>query len=688
MKTGDVLSKSFLNEEPRDILYRQLANCIRVLTMDAVEQAQSGHPGMPLGMADVATILFSEFLNFIPNDPNWLNRDRFILSAGHGSMLLYSLLYLTGYQDISLEDIKAFRQLHSKAAGHPEYGSLSGIETTTGPLGQGLANAVGMEMARSINSANLADNRLLDHKTYVIVGDGCLMEGISHEASSLAGHLKLKNLIILYDSNNITIDGERSLSDSEDTARRFQSYGFHTQEIDGHDFTQIRKAITIAQNNIVPSLIICKTKIAYGTPTKESKASSHGAPLGEDEVMRAKVKYGWPADKKFFIPEELLTIWRGMPERPRVKYNDWCKRVHSLSAPHSSLLMRQKFALRHCGYGDGMGSVELQNVILELKKQFLSNNGQEATRTSSGKVIALLSKAVRFIGGSADLTGSNGTNPTGAEVLSNANMDTNYICYGVREHAMGSVMNGIALYGGAIPYGGSFLVFMDYAKPALRMAAQMKLQVIYVMTHDSIGVGEDGPTHQPIEQLGYLRAVPNVNVFRPADAMETLECWEMAVREMNKPSVICLTRQSVPRLRCEVFEKNLSSQGAYIISEYEGELKVTIFATGSEVSIALDAQKLLRGMDIGARVVSVPCMELLEQQSEEYKHNLLDNQSIKVAIEAAGRFGWDRYIGRDGIFVGMDGFGASAPSKDLYKFFGITASSVVDLVVNKLNNRK
>ena len=678
MKSSDMESKSCLGKKSSEALCRQLANCIRVLTMDAVEQAKSGHPGMPLGMADVATILFAEFLNFNPTAAKWLNRDRFILSAGHGSMLLYSLLYLTGYPDISLEDLKRFRQLHSNTAGHPEYGLLSGIETTTGPLGQGLANAIGMEISRNINAAKLGKAAdLLDHSVYTIVGDGCLMEGISHEACSLAGHLKLKNLIVLYDSNNITIDGDRLLSDSENTKLRFESYGWHAQEIDGHDFDQIREAIRVAKKNEVPSLIECKTKIGYGAPMKEGKSSSHGAPLGEAEVAQAKINYGWPDDKKFFIPDELLKMWRKIGQRSQVKYKSWNEEVSNLVAVQKKILNQ----LEDFKISENILGKQVSN----LKKEFIVSSDQKATRKSSGEVIASFSKIISFVGGSADLTGSNNTNPTDAEVISKDNWNTNYICYGVREHAMGAIMNGIALYGGAIPYGGGFLVFMDYAKPALRMAAQMKLRVISVMTHDSIGVGEDGPTHQPVEQLSYLRGIPNVNVFRPADSIETVECWELAVKTTTTPSVLCLTRQKVPIVRSEESKENLCARGAYILREHEGALKVTIFATGSEVSIALNAQRILHEKNIGTRVVSVPCMELLDQQEESYKNNLLNNSSIKVAIEAAIRFGWDKYIGRDGIFVGMTGFGSSAPSQELYKSFGITSEAVIDLVIKKLN---
>jgi len=664
-------SKPSVKEKASGALPRKLANCIRVLTMDAIEQSKSGHPGMPLGMADVATVLFTEFLNFAPYDPKWLNRDRFILSAGHGSMLLYSLLYLTGYSDISLEDLKLFRQLHSRAAGHPEYGRLAGIETTTGPLGQGLANAIGMEISRNIHVAKLGAPEILDHHVYAIVGDGCLMEGISHEACSLAGHLKLKNLIVLYDSNDITIDGARSLSASDNSNQRFQSYGWHTQEIDGHDFIQIREAIHAAKTSELPSIIICNTKIAYGTPTKEGKSSSHGAPLGEDEVRQAKVNYGWPSDEKFFIPEELLNVWREIGQKSRADYDVWHAKVASLSEAQQKILNQ----LENFKIPDG----NLSKQISDLKGTFLSS---DSTREASGKVLSALLKTVPFVGGSADLTGSNCTKPAEMKAISRDQWDASYIYYGIREHAMGAIMNGIALYGGTVPYSGSFLVFMDYAKPALRMAAQMNLQTIYVMTHDSIGVGEDGPTHQPVEQISYLRALPNVHVFRPADSIETAECWELALEARATPSVLCLTRQKVPLLRKDSGLENRCARGAYVLSEHKGDLEVTIFATGSEVSIALEAQIELHAKNIGTRIVSAPCLEILDQQEDAYQKELLDNSSLKVAIEAAVRFGWDKYIGKDGVFIGMTGFGTSAPSKDLYKFFGIMAENVISSILN------
>jgi transketolase len=654
---------------------QQLAHCIRVLAIDASEEAKSGHPGMPLGMADVATVLFAEFLKFIPQDPKWPNRDRLILSAGHGSLLLYSLLYLTGYEDISLEDIKQFRQLHSKTAGHPEYGLLFGIETTTGPLGQGLANAVGMLLAR-----NLHNNSMLNHKVYAIVGDGCLMEGISHEACSFAGHLGLRDLIVLYDSNEITIDGKRGLADSEDTASRFTAYGWHTQVIDGHSYAEIRQALSVAQNNERPSLIVCRTKIAYGAPTKAGLCSAHGAPLGSLEAELTKESYGWSSDKSFFIPKELLEIWRNaVGQRSLQEYLAWRNAAEKLSAD-------QKEVLKSIDHRTILNEHQLRTTISRLKSQYAEAK-PEATRESSGKTLNELIKFVPLIGGSADLTESNYTKAVGMLTVSADNFAGNYIHYGVREHAMGAIMNGIALYGGFIPYGGSFLVFMDYAKPALRMGALMGLQVIYVMTHDSIGVGEDGPTHQPVEHLSYLRSLPNVKVFRPADGIETVECWELALREQTNPSVLVLTRQKVPQVRASGQVENLCAKGAYIIAEYEGTLKITILATGSEVALALDAQKQLQELGIGTRVISMPCFELFNQQDEVYQDSLLNNKSIKIAVEAGLRFGWDQYIGTNGLFVGMTGFGASAPGPDLFNFFAITSENVVKFALQAWNKK-
>jgi len=646
-------------------LYKNLANCIRVLTVDSVQKANSGHPGMPLGMADVATVLFSDFLKFNPKDPKWANRDRFVLSAGHGSMLLYSLLYLTGYEDISLDDIKNFRQLGSKTAGHPEYGHLSGVECTTGPLGQGFATAVGMALAQKIQSEKLGAD-IIDHYTYVVVGDGCLMEGISHEAASLAGHLKLNKLIVLFDSNNITIDGERSLSESENTLDRFRAYNWTVDEIDGHNISEIHDAIRNARESEYPHLIKCNTRIAFGSPNKEGKNSAHGSPLGAEEAKSTKKNYGWNLEEDFFIPDELLSAWRKIGLRSSGYYNEWEKKIKKSN------------------------DKDFRNFdsILNATKGLFANIKEESTRVSSKKVIAELQKYYpNMYGGSADLSESNCTKTPGMVDITKDDFSGNYINYGIREHAMGAVMNGISLYGGMIPYGGTFLVFSDYMRPSIRLSALMKQRVIYVMTHDSIGVGEDGPTHHPVEHLASLRAIPNLNVFRPADGVETAECWDIAITSKDRASVLCLTRQSIKQVRDGKEGKNLCRLGAYIISESSGSLDVTIFATGSEIEIALDAQKNLEEKQIGTRVVSVPCDNLFDEQPEEYKKSLFDNDSVKVAIEAAVRMGWDKYIGRNGIFVGMEGFGSSGPAKDLYKFFNITSEVVVNRVVSVINNR-
>jgi transketolase len=641
-----------------------MANAIRVLTMDAVELAKSGHPGMPMGMADVATILFSEFLKFDPAHPTWPDRDRFILSAGHGSMLLYSLLYLTGYGDITLEDIKQFRQLGSKTAGHPEYGHLSGVETTTGPLGQGLANAVGMALTEKMLGSRFG-SEIVDHYTYVIVGDGCLMEGISHEAISLAGHLNLSKLIMLFDDNRISIDGETDLTVSDDQLVRCSASNWHVQRINGHDQDEIRQALTAAKASNLPSLIACRTVIAYGAPNKSGSASSHGSPLGSQEIAGARQQLGWNYPP-FEIPEDCLKSWRLVGENSKKLYEAWQMRTSN-----------SKFE-QFCGLELPQ---EFDQVIAAFKQELADKKPSEATRKSSGNTLEKISGILpQLLGGSADLTGSNDTKTKSQQIISASDFSGSYIHYGVREHAMGAIMNGIALHKGFIPYGGSFLVFTDYCRPAIRLSALMGLRVIYVMTHDSIGLGEDGPTHQPVEHLASLRAIPNLYVYRPADAVEVAECWQLALHNMHAPAILSLTRQAVPTLRQTYVAENLSSKGGYIIAECEGALRVTIFASGSEVTIALEAKEKLQALGFGTRVISMVCTLLFDQQDITYKNSILKNDSIKVAVEAASSFGWERYIGIDGIFVGMNSFGASAPAEDLYKHFKITADEIVTKV--------
>lgn len=636
--------------------YHLMANAVRFLSIKAVERANSGHPGMPMGMADVATILFAEFLKFDPLNPSWENRDRFILSTGHGSMLLYSILYLTGYEDISLDDIKNFRQLGSKTAGHPEYGFLGGIETTTGPLGQGLANAVGMAIAEKMQAERLGNDKI-DHYTYAVVGDGCLMEGISQEAISLAGHLKLNKLIVLFDDNKISIDGPTSLTISEDTMARFKASGWNTIAIDGHNYGQIREALKQAKKSDKPTLIACDTVIGFGSPNKGGTEHCHGSALGAEEILLIKETLNWPY-QPFEIPSEIVKMWRSLGQNSFKKGN---LKVIKKELPKN-----------------------WDKSLQELKMKFISNQPKISTRKASGMALEALAIDVpAMIGGSADLSGSNNTKPKDFKAINGDDFSGRYIYYGVREHAMCAIMNGLSLYKGFIPYGGTFLVFSDYCRPAIRLACLMKLQVFYIMTHDSIGLGEDGPTHQPVEQLASLRAIPNLYVFRPACSVEVTECYEIAMQMNNSPSLFSLTRQDIPTLRNDAKE-NLCKRGAYIISEYLGQLKVTIFATGSEVEIALQAQQELHNLSIGTRVISMPCCEIFNEQTLEYQSMLLDNSSIKVAVEAGIKLGWEKYIGRDGIFIGMNGFGASAPAEDLYKHFGITKENIVEKIINKV----
>lgn len=657
-------------------IQKQMSNAIRALSMDAVEKANSGHPGMPMGMADVATVLFSKFLKFSPENPKWPDRDRFILSAGHGSMLLYALFYLTGYRGITIEDIKNFRQLHAKTAGHPEYGMLEGIETTTGPLGQGLANSVGFALAEQIMAARFGGD-IVNHYTYVIAGDGCLMEGISQEAISLAGHLKLGKLIVLFDDNGISIDGPTSLTTSEDHQGRFKACGWDVQSVDGHDMQAVARAIELAKKTGTPSLIACKTTIAFGSPNKAGSSSSHGSPLGKDEIAKTREKLGW-SHAPFEIPTDVLHAWRKAAQGSKGELAAWEKRFASLDDSKKSEFNR---------INSGKLPANLDDVFDGLKKKYASEKPNWATRKSSGEILKDIVTAVpEMIGGSADLTGSNLTKTDSLKPINATDFSGRYVYYGIREHAMGAIMNGMTLHGGIIPFGGTFLVFSDYCRPAIRLSSLMKQRVIYVMTHDSIGLGEDGPTHQPVEHLASLRAIPNLHVFRPADACETAECWQIALESESTPSLLALTRQNLPELR-EYTKENLCARGAYILSESKGDLQVTIFATGSEVSLALEAQKTLHSKNIGTRVVSVPCAELFFKQEQEYKVNLLCNNSIKVAVEAAAKMGWERFVSGHGIFIGMESFGESAPAEQLYKLFGITAENLVRKVEAKIASK-
>jgi len=654
--------------------HRDMANAIRFLAADAVEKAKSGHPGMPMGMADAATVLFQRFLRFDPARPDWPDRDRFILSAGHGSMLLYALLYLTGYENMTLEEIRNFRQMGSRTAGHPEYDPDCGIETTTGPLGQGLANAVGLALAERLMNARFGD-AVVDHRTYAIAGDGCLMEGISHEAASLAGHLRLGRLIVLFDDNGISIDGPTSLSVSDDQAARFAAYGWHVQKTDGHDPEAVAAAIAAAQADPRPSLIACRTVIGFGAPTKAGSAKTHGAPLGADEVAGAREKLGWPYPP-FEVPAEVLDSWRSVGAKGAGLSAAWDARLAKLSKTE-----RTEFERRRAG----ALPEDWEGALADLKAGVAAERPELATRVASQKVLDVLSPAIpELVGGSADLTGSNNTLAAGQDVITAENYAGGYIHYGVREHAMAAVMNGLALHGGVIPYGGTFLVFTDYCRPSIRLSALMGLRVIYVMTHDSIGLGEDGPTHQPVEHLAALRAMPNLLVTRPADAIETAECWQIALANDGGPTILALTRQKLPTVRQEPSGENLSERGAYILSPAEREREVTLIASGSEVAIALAAQARLQADGIAAAVISMPCWELFDRQSDHYRDEVLGPGSLRVAIEAASSLGWARWIGPDGAYVGMTGFGASAPYQDLYAHFGITPDAVVEAVKSRL----
>jgi transketolase len=649
----------------REASHGEMANAIRFLAIDAVEKARSGHPGMPMGMADVATVLFSRFLKFDPSDPAWPDRDRFVLSAGHGSMLLYALLHLTGYEGMTLDELRAFRQWSSKTPGHPEYGHTPGVETTTGPLGQGIATAVGMALAERLMNARFGDD-CVDHFTYVIAGDGCLMEGISHEAISLAGHLGLNRLIVLFDDNEISIDGATSLSCSDDQLARFRAAGWSASRIDGHDPQAIAAAIERARNSDRPSLIACRTIIGFGAPNRQGTEKVHGAPLGSEEAARTRDALNWP-HAPFEIPETVLAQWREAGRRGHTARRNWIERTRRLSSDSRSPFHDALNRNLPCGYLEAM---------TRLRDDFAAERPNIATRQASQRVIDGIAEALpNLLGGSSDLTHSNLTRAKTQRPVQPGCFDGRYVHYGVREHAMAAAMNGIALHGGFIPYGGTFLSFADYSRPAIRLAALMNIRVIHVMTHDSIGLGEDGPTHQPVEHLASLRAIPNLLVFRPGDAVETAEAWDCALREQANPSVLCLSRQALPTFREAVSDVNQVAFGAYVVVEPEDRRDVTLVATGSEVSIALEAATLLASEGVRAAVVSAPCFELFRRQSREYRIAVL-GRVPRIGIEAAIEGDWARWLGDGGEFVGMTGFGASAPAETLYREFGITADAV------------
>ena len=644
----------------------QLANAVRFLSIDAVQKANSGHPGMPMGMADVATVLFKEHLKFNPQNPSWINRDRFILSAGHGSMLLYSLLYLTGYKKFTIDDLKNFRQMNSICAGHPEYKKNSGIETTTGPLGQGLGNAVGLAVGEEIYRKKFSSS-LVDHKTYAIASDGDLMEGISHESMSLAGHLKLKNLIVFFDNNKISIDGPTSLSISDNYKKRFESYGWNYLEVNGHNHKQISNAIKKATRSKKPNIISCKTVIGFGSPNKSGKSSSHGSPLGDEEISLVRKKLKWP-HTPFEIPDDILKTWRKIGEKGIALEKKW---ISTLSKKKTKIKKELNLIQNN------LNLKNLDALINSEKKKYFTEKPSKATRECSSMTIEAVTKLLpEIIGGSADLSGSNNTKTKNSKVISSKDFNGNYIHYGIREHGMAAAMNGLALYGGLIPYGGTFLIFSDYCKPSIRLSALMGLKVVYIFSHDSIGLGEDGPTHQPIEQLAGLRAIPNLNVFRPADINETLECWQVALKSKNTPSALALSRQKLPYINPSYTKENKSELGAYVVNATAQNHSVTLIASGSEVGLALQAQKELQEINIDSKVVSMPCQELFNQQNISYKNEIVDKDIPVITIEASSINGWEKYSKNN---MGIETFGESAPFKEVYQHFNLTSINIVEL---------